>query len=256
MNVARLNFSLGDYQLFRQLIQLVRDASVQLNTSVDILQDLRGRNLRLAKIPQQGIKFDLGEKVIIAAQGDLTDLSVHSFDNKVLPLDCDSIEVDLQPNSNIVINGGQVIINIQDVDSFFIRGQVSRAGTAYSYADVKIPCVKIVGPIVTDKDIQDIDFGLEMGVDYIALPFVGQWQEIVNTRRMLAKHRDPRPMKILAKIQSLSDFLNRNDIIKTADGIIIDLVALDQEVPAARFGTVQQYLVANCLLLNKPYIVI
>ncbi len=255
MNVARLNFSHGDYDSHKKLINRIKKVAQELNKNIAIIQDLQGPRIRVAKISSKGLDLIKDEKVIITSKQYLKDINIKGLDYKVIPLDYKYIAEDVNKEDNILINDGLIRIKVIEVNKNLVYCKVVKGGLIFSYKGINIPGVKIKENVITKKDKEDLAFGLKNKVDFIAISFVENYHNIIELKKLIKNYKLQNDIKVIAKIERMSAFLDRKNIIKYADGIMIARGDLGIEIPDAKVPIVQKELISNCLDVGKPVIV-
>ncbi|MCA1796682.1 MAG: pyruvate kinase, partial [Geobacteraceae bacterium] len=211
MNVARLNFSHGDHASHKALIEDIRTIAARLGEPVAILQDLCGPKIRLGMLPEQGVRLNQGELVTLSAS-----------DRKVegtIPVDYPHLHEDVSEGAAIMLADGLMELRVEEIDGFKVVCRVINGGIAYRRKGVNMPCSDLSIPAFTEKDRDDLRFGLEEGVDAVALSFVRNAADLDGVRAML--EAAPYSPKLIAKIekpQAVEDF---DAILTRVDGVMI-----------------------------------
>ncbi len=255
MNVARLNFSHGDYDSHKNLIKKIRKVAEELNSNIAIIQDLQGPRIRVAKISSKGLDLIKNEKVIIAFKKYLENINIKGLDNKIIPLDYKYIAEDVKLKDNILINDGLIEIKVIKVINNLVYGKVIKGGLIFSHKGINIPGVKIKENVITKKDKKDLLFGIKNKIDFVAISFVENYKNIIELKKLIKKYKPKNEIKVIAKIERMSAFIDRKNIIDYADGIMIARGDLGIEIPDAKVPIVQKELISNCLEVGKPVIV-
>lgn len=255
MNVARLNFSHGDYPSHKKLIDGIRRVAKELNSTVAIIQDLQGPRIRVAKIASRGLDLIKNEEVIIVSKQYLTDINIKGLDKKIIPLDYKYIAEDVKKKDNILISDGLIKIKVIKTLNNLVYGKVIKGGLIFSHKGINIPGVTIKEDVITKKDREDLKFGVKNKVDFVAISFVENHYNIIELKKLIKKLKPKNTIKIIAKIERMSAFLDRKNIIEHTDAIMIARGDLGIEIPDAKVPMVQKELIANCLDIGKPVIV-
>ncbi len=255
MNVARLNFSHGDYPSHKKLINNIRSVAKELNKNIAIIQDLQGPRIRVAKISEQGLDLRKDEEIIIIAKQDAKDINIKGLEQRVIPLDYKYIAEDVKKNDYILISDGLIRIKVIRIAKNLVHGKVIKGGTIFSHKGINIPGVKIKEEVITKKDKKDLAFGIQNKVDFVAISFVENYQDIIKLKKLIKRNKPQNDIKVIAKVERMSAFLNRKNIIEETDAIMIARGDLGIEIPDAKVPMVQKELIANCLDFGKPVIV-
>lgn len=240
MNVARLNFSHGDYQSHEQLIRNVRAASKKLNTPLAIIQDLHGPKIRVKNL-KKPIDVKIGQTVVIGQDFDLDAEVVKS----------------IRVRQHILIEDGLIEMEVQKVVGKKVFCTVLSPGKIQDKKGVNLPRTRLRIPILTDKDIADLKFGLKMDVDFVALSFVRSAQDVRNLKKLIKKYT-PKNLdapKIIAKIEKPEGVKNFDAILKESDAVMVARGDLGVEMPEAQVPIIQKTIIQKALKAAKPVIV-
>ena len=220
MDVARLNFSHGTHQEHAQRIAILRKLSNRYKKPVTILQDLQGPKLRAGNLPENGMLLTAGKKVILCDPQ--TDLSEYQLsDIPIIPLEVPNLINSIKKGKRILLDDGYLEISVTDVDKNYIIGEVVLGGTLKSHKGVNLPGIDLKIPAFTEKDRKDLAFGLEIGVDAIAISFVQNAQDIHNVRNEMKKLQPDSNVPIIAKMERPEAIDNLEEILDAADGVMV-----------------------------------
>ncbi len=246
MNVARLNFSHGDYEEHGNRIKAIRQASRELNKTVAILLDTKGPEIRLGKLKEEPIELVQGEYITLTTEEILGDI------NRV-PVTYKDLPSDLSVGSTILIDDGLIGLTVLDIQGTEIKCQIVNSGQIKSKKGVNVPGVAISMPGLTEKDISDIKFGIEVGVDFIAASFVRRASDVLEIRELLERH-DARHIHIISKIENQQGVDNLDEILEVSDGLMVARGDLGVEIPAEEVPLVQKMMIEKCNRAGKPVI--
>ncbi|QQS22777.1 pyruvate kinase [bacterium] len=248
MNVARLNFSHGSYANHQQLMQTIRDASKKLDKPVAILQDLQGPKIRIGEL-EKPVAIKKGQTVMLGRDFDM------DFD----------ISRSVKRGERILIEDGLMELKVVSVAPSRVGSKthgkitckVVNGGVVKSHKGVNLPDSTITFPIITNKDLADLKFGLENDVDYVALSFVRNGADIRNLRKLINKHlrKGGSAPKIIAKIERKEAVENFDRILREADGIMVARGDLGVEIADSQVPMIQKDLISRCNSVAKPVIV-
>ncbi|WP_058303376.1 pyruvate kinase [Gorillibacterium timonense] len=246
MNVMRLNFSHGDFEEHGNRIINLRNACKKLNKSVSILLDTKGPEIRTGKLKEEPIELVTDETLTLTTEEILGDKNRISVTYTDLPKD---VEV----GSTILIDDGLIGLEVTGVQGTEIICRIVNGGTIKSKKGVNVPNVKISLPGITEKDANDIIFGIEQGIDFIAASFVRKASDVLEIRELLEKHNATH-IQIISKIESQEGVDNLDEIIEVSDGIMVARGDLGVEIPAEEVPHVQKEIIRKCNALGKPVI--
>ncbi|BBI34987.1 pyruvate kinase [Cohnella abietis] len=246
MNVARLNFSHGDFEEHGNRIKTIRQASQELNKTVAILLDTKGPEIRLGKLKEEPIELVQGEFITLTTEEILGDINRVPITYKELPSD-------VHVGSTILIDDGLIGMTVIDIQGTEIKCQIVNSGQIKSKKGVNVPGVDISMPGLTEKDISDIKFGIEVGVDFIAASFVRRASDVLEIRELLERH-DARHIHIISKIENQQGVDNLDEILEVSDGLMVARGDLGVEIPAEEVPLVQKQMIEKCNRAGKPVI--
>lgn len=254
MNVARLNFSYGDYAEHKKMLKIIRKAATELREPVAIMQDLQGPKIRVGKIADKGLSLKTGEEVVF-------DCQVGKNTKGAIPIDYIDLYKCVKTGERFLLDDGRIEGKIVSVRGTKIKVKISFGGVLLSHKGVDVPDSKLMVRALTDKDREDARFGVEQGVDFIALSFVTTSDDIIDLRYVLKQYEKElnlkvtEPIRIIAKIERQGAIKNINKILSVADGIMVARGDLGTEIPAQNVPLVQKQLIDEALLVAKPVIV-
>jgi pyruvate kinase len=223
MDAARLNFSHGTHESHATAINAIRNAAAQRGSGVAIIQDLQGPRIRVGLLPKEGIEVNTGQVVrlrTLAQSDELYDAqaSVHATIPEI-PVTYASLTRDLHVGSRVLINDGLIELQTVRIEDDVIECAVIIGGTITSHKGINLPGTAVSAPTLTEKDREDIRFGAEHGVDYVALSFVRGPQDIDAARAVLVEHGINTP--IIAKIERAEAVAALDEILEQAEGVMI-----------------------------------
>ena len=247
MNVARFNFSHGSYEEHAERIALVRQVSEQLGIPVALMLDTKGPEIRTGLLKdgkkvslEQGKEFTLYTE---EREGDETGCSI-TYQQLVY---------DVRKGDTILIDDGLIGLEVQRVSADKIECIIKNGGELGERKGVNVPNVKIHLPGVTQKDREDILFGIEQGVDYMAASFVRNSDCIMDIREILEDNHG-RDIGIIAKIENAEGVENIDEILDAADGIMVARGDLGVEIPADQVPHIQKKIIHKCNRKCKPVV--
>lgn len=215
MNVARMNFSHGAHQDHAKRIEKLRSVSIQQNTPVTVLMDLQGPKIRTGKLREKDVELQTGKKLILTTQPIIGDETRVSVDFPDLPKI-------LQPGNRVLLADGNMELLVLSVTQAEIKTEIVLGGTLSAHKGVNLPGVRLDIPGFTNKDQQDLIFGLQNNVDAIAMSFVRTAEDIINLRQKIAQHApDKINTPLIAKLERPEALDNLHDIVTAADGVMV-----------------------------------
>ncbi|MCI5775720.1 MAG: pyruvate kinase [Aerococcus sp.] len=249
MNVARFNFSHGSHEEHLQRFKNVHEVEEQLGERIGIMLDTKGPEIRTNDMKDhQPVFLEEGSTVRVymhEVEGDATQFSV-TYTELI-----DDVEV----GSTILVDDGLVELRVTGIDKAddCIITEVANSGIIKDKKGVNVPGVSINLPGITEKDADDIRFGLEQGIDYIAASFVRKAEDVMEIRKILEEtgHLD---VKILPKIESQEGVDNLDTILTASDGMMVARGDLGVEVPAEMVPIYQKEMIRKCNEAGKPVI--
>ncbi|KOP67014.1 pyruvate kinase [Bacillus sp. FJAT-18019] len=246
MNVARLNFSHGDFEEHGNRIKNIRQACEELNKTVAILLDTKGPEIRTGKLEVEPIELVQDEYVTLTTEEILGDKNRLSVTYKELPQD-------VVVGSTILIDDGLIGLTVVEIQGTEIRCRIVNGGTIKSKKGVNVPGVAISLPGITEKDANDIIFGIEQGIDFIAASFVRKASDVLEIRELLKKHNGEH-IQIISKIENQQGVDNLDEILEVSDGLMVARGDLGVEIPAEEVPLVQKRMIEKSNLAGKPVI--
>jgi pyruvate kinase len=234
MDVARLNFSHGTNADHTRAIRRVRHASQRVGRTVGLLLDLQGPRLRVGEFDGGSVRVASGATVLVT--------NTHGKGTAGrIPVLYSSLMQDVSAGDRVLIDDGKVILRVIGKGKGGLRCRVLAGGVVSDHKGVNFPGVRLSAPSMTPKDRRDLAFGLEMGVDFVALSFVRRAEDITGLRRLL--RRAQRPPMLIAKIERREAIENLESILDVADGVMVARGDLGVEYPAERVPILQKRII-------------
>jgi len=245
MNVARLNFSHGAHEQHKLVIDSLRRLSSEMKAPVTILQDLQGPKVRVGKFEKGFIDLKNQQKITITMKSILGN-------DQLIPSDFPELAASVKVNDKILMDDGLIELKVLEVKNSEIIAEVVYGGKLKDRKGINVPGVSLQVDSMTEKDLVDLDFGLQNKVDYVALSFVRHPDDILKIKKIINK-KNPNT-KICAKIEMREAIENLEEIIKCSDAVMVARGDLAVEVGQARLPAIQKRIIALCNLHNKPVI--
>jgi pyruvate kinase len=246
MNVARLNFSHGDFEEHGNRIKNIGLANKELGTSVAILLDTKGPEIRLGKLKEEPIELVQGDAITLTTEEILGDRTR-------IPVTYSNLPNDLTEGSTVLIDDGLIGLTVESIEGTEIHCRIVNSGPIKSKKGVNVPGVKISLPGITEKDSNDIVFGIGQGIDFIAASFVRKASDVLEIRELLEKHNASH-IQIISKIENQEGVDNLDEILEVSDGLMVARGDLGVEIPAEEVPLVQKMMIKKCNRAGKPVI--
>ena len=244
MDVARLNFSHGEYETHAKYIRLIEEVSAELGRPIAILQDLQGPKIRVGDM-EDNVVLTPGQKTCITTTPMVGTAEKFSSNYK-------NLSSDVRAGESILINDGLIKIQVDKVSRNEIYGTVIQGGILKSHKGINLAHFSISTPALTDKDIKDLEFGLSQNVDYVALSFVREDADIKEVRG--AVKRKDKTTQVIAKIERHEAVKELEKIVDAADVIMVARGDLGVELPLENVPLVQKSIINSCSRHLKPVI--
>jgi pyruvate kinase len=245
-SIFRLNFSHGTYAEHKKVIDAIRALQQESSTSICLLQDLQGPKIRIGKLQEEVIQLHKGQSFI------LTQEPIMGTKNKVATTYPALIE-EVQIGNRLLIDDGKIVLQaIQKKEGMLIT-EVVHGGYLRSNKGINLPSTQLSIPSLTEKDQEDLAFGLEQDVEWIALSFVRSAQDIIALQAMIKKAG--KATKVVAKIEKPEALGQLSSIIEVADALMVARGDLGVEIAMERVPIVQKEIVQACNKVGKPVII-
>ena len=240
---ARLNFSHGTQDDHRSRSEAIRAAQEETGRPVALIADLQGPKLRVSELPEP-VELERGDEVVIAGEDGAQD-----GDLPVAPAVLGSV---LQPGFDVLIDDGAVRLRVSKVERGRARCEVLVGGTVSSNKGVNLPGVPLPIPSLTRKDIDDLQFALELGVDFVALSFVRSASDVQALKTLIEASGST--AHVIAKIEKAEAVAALDDILRDADAVMVARGDLGVEIGAAEVPLLQKRIIQRSLDRGKPVI--
>lgn len=241
MDVCRLNFSHGAHEDHGEKIKLIRKISKELGKPISILMDLQGPKLRIGNLPEGVLKLKSGQEVALSSHENPDNLPQGIT---FIPFDVPKLHEALVPGNHILLDDGQLEFEVLRLDGENIFAKVLLGGSLKSHKGVNLPGSNLDIPVLTPKDIDDLKFGLEAGVDLVAISFVKTASDIEMVRETMRGMTSTRKLPpIIAKLERPEAIANMKEIIKVTDGVMVARGDLGVEMSPALVPSVQKEII-------------
>lgn len=247
VNVCRLNFSHGSHEEHQKRIDTIKEVRAELDLPIAIMLDTKGPEIRLGDFKEGTIELKQDDIFTLTSRDILGDNTIVSVTYKGLPND---VEV----GGRILIDDGLVELKVLEIiDNTDIKCIAINSGTLKNHKGVNVPNVKINLPAVTEKDIDDIKFGIKNEIDFIAVSFVRTAND-VNVIRRILEENGGQNVELISKIESQQGVDNIDEILQVSDGIMVARGDLGVEVETEQIPMIQKMLIKKCNIAGKPVI--
>lgn len=245
-NIFRLNFSHGSHDDHKMVIDWVRELNAEHGSNICLLQDLQGPKIRTNQMKDGGVPIKSGDKIEITAgdfEGDANKISTTYK----------TIARDVKAGDSILIDDGNLELKVDSTDGTTVTCTIVFGGMLKSRKGINLPNTEISEPSLTEKDHADLLFGISQDVDWIALSFVRDAQDLLDLKKIIkSKGKD---IKVIAKVEKPEAIANMDEIIEATDALMVARGDLGVEIEASQVPLIQKELISKCNKACKPVIV-
>ena len=247
LNVARLNFSHGTYEEHKKRIDTIKSLRDELDLPIGIMLDTKGPEIRIGTFQEEEIELVDGDSFTLTTREIVGDKTKVQVSYKGLPKD-------VTKGSRILIDDGLVELEVKEIiDGTDIVCKVLNGGTIKDHKGVNVPNVSINLPAITKKDIEDIKFGIDNEIDFIAASFIRKASDVLEIRKILEENNGEY-IEIISKIESQEGVDNIDEIIEASDGIMVARGDLGVEILTEEIPLIQKQIIKKCNIAGKPVI--
>lgn len=246
MDVARINFSHGDYKGHKEKADLVKELRAELGLHTALLLDTKGPEIRLGKFEGGSAELVTGSCFTLYTSeimGDATKASV-SYPG---------IYRDLHIGSRVLVDDGLIELRVDTVDEEQLNCTVVNGGKVSDRKSVNLPGTVVSLPFISEHDLDDLEFGIREDFDFVAASFTQSAEDVAQIRRELEK-RGCRSMRIIAKIENAAGVENIDEILNESDGIMVARGDMGVEIPLEDVPIIQKQLISKCYNAGKQVI--
>lgn len=243
MNVARLNFSHGTHEEQQKKIDLIKKVRTELNLPVAILLDTKGPEYRIRTFKDGKIHVNAGDKFTFT-------VDEVEGDEKRVSVNYKGLVKDLSVGDKILVNNGLVVFEVEELKGSNANCVCLVGGDLSNRKSMSFPNKVMTGPFLSDADKQDLLFGIQNGVDFVAASFVSNKQNVLDMRAFLDENGGA-DIEIIAKIENQSGVDNAEEILEACGGLMVARGDLGVEVPFVELPAIQKRLIHKCRLLGK-----
>jgi len=240
----RLNFSHGNHDFFRPIFRFIREASAALSHPVAILQDLQGPKIRVGTL-KDGTPVHLipGARFVLTTRG-------AEGNDRIISTTYGNLPSDVRPGDRVLLDDGAIELRVLSVGQTDVETEIVVGGLLEEKKGINLPGTRISAESVTEKDLRDAHFGIEMGVDYIALSFVRAASDILTLRQKLGDLLT-RDVHIIAKIEKADAVKNLKEILAVSDGVMVARGDLGVEIAAEKVPLIQKRIIEQANQAEK-----
>lgn len=246
MDVARLNFSHGSHADHRLVMEHIREEAVACGRVVPILQDLQGPKIRVGDVVNGGVLIHKGQRLILTTE------PLPLSDRNRVYVNYPTLADDVEVGGSILLDDGLLELSILESHDGEVVTEVVVGGPLRSRKGVNLPHLRTSSSSLTEKDVLDLEFGLSMDVDLIALSFVRSEHDVLDLMERV--RHSGKKVSVIAKIEKPEAVTDIDDILSEADGIMVARGDLGIEMPMEMVPSVQKLIIQKCLSAAKPVI--
>ncbi|AOR22665.1 pyruvate kinase [Clostridium taeniosporum] len=244
MNAARLNFSHGTYESHKEKIDLIKRLREEMGTATAIVLDIKGPKIRTHNFINDGVELKTNQEFCFICGEEILG------DEKKCSITYEELYKDIKVGGEILVDDGLLRFKVTGVEGKTIKCIVTVGGMIKNHKGVNVPNVIIRLPSVTEKDIADIKFGCEMGVDFIAASFIRKASDIADVKKILAENNG-KHIKVIAKIENQEGVDNIDSIIKETDAVMVARGDMGVEIPIQKVPIIQKMIIKKCNEVGK-----
>ena len=247
LNVARLNFSHGTHEEHKETIDIIKKTRERLDLPIGIMLDTKGPEIRIGNFKEEEIELTEGDNFTLTTKDIIGDKTIVSVLYQDLPKD-------VKEGDRILIDDGLVEVKVEEIiNGTDIRCKVLNGGTLKDHKGINIPNVSINLPAITKRDIEDIKFGIDNDIDFIAASFIRKATDVLEIRKILEENNGEH-IQIISKIENQEGFDNIDEIIEASDGIMVARGDLGVEILTEEIPLIQKKIIKKCNIAGKPVI--
>ena len=245
MDAARLNFSHGERKDHTRRLKLIRQEAARADKHIAVIQDLQGPKLRVGIVQNDAVTLKRGDTVMISTKKTIGT-------SRMFSVTYPRLTKDLKAGDIVLLDDGRLELRVVKKTIHSLSCRIIRGGVLKSHKGVNLPGAFLSLPSLSNKDREDLRFGVQQGVDYVALSFVRTADDIIRTRRFIQSLGANIP--IIAKIEKPDAILNLDEIIEAADGVMVARGDLGVEMSPEQVPLLQKLIIRACNEAEKPVI--
>src|SRR5690606_29141126 len=246
VNVFRLNFSHGKREDHLGVVNIIRQTSEEIGAPVALLQDLQGPKIRVGTFADGSVELEVGQAFTLTCD------DPSPGDSARVGVTYQGLCGDVKVGDELLLDDGRLALEVTAVKAGNIETRVDIGGTLSNNKGINIPGAMLSIPALTDKDVEDLKFGAELDVDWVAISFVRNRDDLLLARHYLA--RAGSQARLMAKIEKPSAVDRFSEILEEVDGVMVARGDLGVEMAAERVPLIQKRLIRACIEAGKPVI--
>ena len=246
VNVFRLNFSHGEHAVKADIIARIREINKETGGHVSILQDLQGPKIRIGEIENGEVPIKPGQEIVISTQEIIGNGSRVSTTYK-------NLATDVKPGDLLLVDDGNIELTVKSIDGADVTCIVKYGELLKSRKGINLPFTKVSAPSMTDKDREDLAFGIAHDVDWIALSFVRTAQDVTDLKAIIKQ--SGKDIRVIAKIEKPEALKNIDEIIEVSDALMVARGDLGVEIVMEEVPVAQKMIVEKCNRAARPVII-
>lgn len=247
MAVARLNFSHGSYEDHAKTVKLLREIAEELDSPITLLQDLQGPKVRVGQLPDGAIALEEGSKIAIVP------LEEFQSQPDTIPIDYPFLAEEAHLGMQVLLDDGQLELQAVAIDPPNVTCEVIRGGLLKNRKGVNFPSLNLRLPSLTEKDCKDLEFGLEQGIDWVALSFVRSAEDIRILKNLL-QDKGAASTPVMAKIEKPQALECIDTLVRVCDGLMVARGDLGVELKPEKVPLLQKKIIKACNQAGIPVI--
>lgn len=247
VDVFRLNFSHGTHEDHASVIEIINQINAEYPFNIAILGDLQGPKLRIGQVENNGVQLEEGSEIVFTGEPCVGN-------RERVYISYPDFHKDVRPGEKILIDDGKLEVEILEIlNNHDVKALVTTGGILSSKKGINLPQTKISLPALTEKDLTDLNFLIDQKIDWIALSFVRQPQDIEDLKKHLRERHSN--AKIIAKIEKPEALEHLREIILASDAIMVARGDLGVELPVEQIPMIQKTIIRKCIHRAKPVII-
>ena len=246
MNVARFNFSHGDHEYHKKMMDTFRKVRDELEIPAAVMLDTKGPEIRIGELKEKKAELKEGEEFILTTEEIKGDSKKVSVSYKDLPSQ-------LNIGDKVLIDDGKIVLEVTDTSDTEIKCVVAAGGVISDRKGVNIPCKHLDFPYISKQDEKDLIFGVEQNVDFVAASFVRSKEDVIAIRNLL-DYYGGQDIKIISKIENIEGVENFDEILRYSDGIMVARGDMGVEIEYEKLPGLQKSFIKKCYQAGKMVI--
>jgi len=246
VNVFRLNFSHGEQTTHEKNVATIRAIAQETQKAIGILQDLQGPKIRTATFAEGSIQLKEGDSFSLTCDDD------SPGDETRVGVTYKGLCGDVRAGDSLLLDDGRLALEVESVDGQIIHTRVTLGGKLSNNKGINIPGADLSIPALTEKDVDDLEFGTKLGVDWVAMSFVRSREDVLLARHYLSRAQSD--ARLMAKIEKPSAVERFPEILREVDGVMVARGDLGVELAPERVPQIQKRLIRLCMEAGKPVI--